>query len=256
MKKKDLTNQKFGNLLVISRDESKTSPCGTKHSYYTCQCDCGNIVHVRGSHLTSGRIVSCGCNKNKKLTQRNIDNRKHNTYNMTDYDYGIIYDYNGEVLSIFDKDDYDLIKQYYWSKQTLGYVRGYPLDDNLITQKERRSKSVLLHDFVMGLDTKNNPNNLVIDHINHNTYDNRKQNLRFATKAQNIMNRNSKGVSKRPNGKYTAQITFNGKIHYLGYFNTYEEAKNARLEAENQYFKEFSYNNSLKLCEERESNII
>lgn len=247
----DLCGQRFGKLVVIKRD---TNDIHNK-ARFICQCDCGNITSVRGSHLTSGKIVSCGCNKNNKLTQRNIDSRKHNTYNMTDYDYGIIYDYNGEVLSIFDKDDYNLIKQYYWSKQTLGYVRGYPLDDNLITQKERRNKSVLLHDFVMGLDTKNNPNNLVVDHINHNTYDNRKQNLRFATKAQNIMNRNSKGVSQRVNGKYTAQIGFNGKQYYLGYFDTYEEAKNARLEAENKYFKEYSYDNSLKLFNEKEERV-
>lgn len=237
----DLCGQRFGKLVVIKRDKNDNN----NKARFVCQCDCGNIVCVRGSHLTSGRIVSCGCNKNKKVTQRNIDSRKHNTYNITDYDYGIIYDYNGEILSLFDKDDYNLIKQYYWSKQTLGYVRGYPLDNNIITQKERRDKSVLLHDFVMGLDTKNNPNELVIDHINHNTYDNRKQNLRFATKSQNAMNRKTKGVCKTFDGNYISYIGYNGKKHYLGYFNTYEEARKTRLDAENKYFKEFSYNNSL-----------
>ena len=237
----DLCGQRFGKLVVIKRDKNDNN----NKARFVCQCDCGNIVCVRGSHLTSGRIISCGCHKNYNTTMRNINSRKHNNYNLTDYEYGVIYNYKGDEIAWFDKEDYDKIKNYYWSKQTLGYLRGYPLDDNLITQKERRSKTVLLHNFVMGLDTKNNPNKLVIDHINHNVYDNRKCNLRFATRSQNAMNRNSKGVSQRPNGKYTAQIGFDGKRYYLGYFDTYEDAKNTRLEAENKYFKEFSYNNSL-----------
>lgn len=246
----DLCGQRFGKLVVMKRD---TNDIHNK-ARFICQCDCGNITSVRGSHLTSGKIVSCGCHKNHNTTMRNINSRKRNTYNLTDYEYGIIYDYKGDNIALFDKDDYDKIKDYYWSKQTQGYLKGYPLDDNLITQKERRSKAVLLHDFVMGLDLKNNPNNLVIDHINHNVSDNRKQNLRFATKAQNVMNRKTKGVYKMADGNYISHIGYNGKKYYLGYFHNYEDARKARLEAENKFFKEFSYDNSLKLFEEREKN--
>lgn len=52
----DLTNQKFGKLTAIK-------PIGIKHRYvyWECKCDCGKIVSVRGSHLTSGQTISCGC---------------------------------------------------------------------------------------------------------------------------------------------------------------------------------------------------
>ena len=32
-----------------------------KEAYWECQCDCGNITNVRGTHLRQGKIVSCGC---------------------------------------------------------------------------------------------------------------------------------------------------------------------------------------------------
>lgn len=46
-----------------------------------------------------------------------------------------------------------------------------------------------------------------------------------------------KGVSVRPNGRYTAKIWFQRKEIHLGTFDTLEEAAQARKEAENKYFK-------------------
>lgn len=58
-KLKDLTGQRFGKLVVLERDFSK------KYSkpHWKCQCDCGNITIVRGSHLTASTkpTRSCGC---------------------------------------------------------------------------------------------------------------------------------------------------------------------------------------------------
>lgn len=52
---KDLTGQKFGELVVLEQDlrKSKTS--------WICECSCGNKVSVLSSNLTSGRSRSCGC---------------------------------------------------------------------------------------------------------------------------------------------------------------------------------------------------
>lgn len=46
-----------------------------------------------------------------------------------------------------------------------------------------------------------------------------------------------KGVSVRPNGRYTAKIWFQRKEIHLGTFDTLEEAAQARKEAEDKYFK-------------------
>ena len=55
---KDLTGKRFGKLVVIKRT---IAPNGAREAYWECQCDCGNITNVRGTHLRQGKIVSCGC---------------------------------------------------------------------------------------------------------------------------------------------------------------------------------------------------
>ena len=76
-----------------------------------------------------------------------------------------------------------------------------------------------------------------IDHVNGNPDDNRLQNLREATNAENGWNsklsvRNKsgfKGVSFYPtNGKYQATICANGKQRRIGFYDTFEEACAAR----------------------------
>ena len=86
-----------------------------------------------------------------------------------------------------------------------------------------------------------------IDHIDGNKSNNNIKNLRESTTQQNGFNRGPqknnklgiKGVSKNGN-KYIATIFINGKVKYLGVFNTIEEARLVREEAEIKFFKEFS----------------
>jgi hypothetical protein len=84
------------------------------------------------------------------------------------------------------------------------------------------------------------PGDFLVDHINRNKADNRIENLRLCTNAQNL--RNQSPVSKKkgkPVGvrwltrrnKWAARITFNGTEIHLGCFNSQEEAAAARLAA-------------------------
>lgn len=74
-----------------------------------------------------------------------------------------------------------------------------------------------------------------VDHKNHNTLDNRRRNLRFATQAQQNANRlkhyggsRFKGVYLRSDGrKWVAQIKTGSKARYLGSFETEELAARA-----------------------------
>ena len=77
-----------------------------------------------------------------------------------------------------------------------------------------------------------------IDHINGNKLDNRISNLREATNGQNLQNlikamSNNKlgllGVRLHKHGRFQARITLNGKVKYLGYFDTPEDAHDAYL---------------------------
>ena len=61
MKKKDLTNQRFGKVIAISREEkSHSGP-----SRWNCICDCGNKAKIFQGRLTKDgkHPVSCGCIK-------------------------------------------------------------------------------------------------------------------------------------------------------------------------------------------------
>lgn len=63
----DLTNQRFGKLLVLERDfeEPKKHP-NERQAWWKCKCDCGNIKSYRASVIK--KATSCGCEKyqNKK----------------------------------------------------------------------------------------------------------------------------------------------------------------------------------------------
>lgn len=80
-------------------------------------------------------------------------------------------------------------------------------------------------------------NNKCVDHINHDTKDNRKENLRICTNHENSLNtqkQNRKTSSKykgvcfdKKSNKWRAIIAYKGKQKYLG---TFENEKDAALE--------------------------
>ena len=90
---------------------------------------------------------------------------------------------------------------------------------------------------------------LEVDHINHVRNDNRLCNLRFVTgsensKNQSVSSKNTSGVTgvyfSKAKKKYVAQIEVNRQVHYLGCYNTLEEAAAARAEAN----LKFKFNNN------------
>jgi len=58
---KNLTNQRFGNLVVIERMPSKIANSGKQVTIWKCRCDCGNETLVPSQKLTKGHTRSCGC---------------------------------------------------------------------------------------------------------------------------------------------------------------------------------------------------
>ena len=78
---KDLTNQRFGKLLVLKFIETKN-----RRAQWLCQCDCGNQKIIDSGSLLSGKIYSCGCFK-KSIGEAEIEKylRKNNSQYKQEY---------------------------------------------------------------------------------------------------------------------------------------------------------------------------
>lgn len=80
------------------------------------------------------------------------------------------------------------------------------------------------------------PNDLVIDHIDRDTTNNRIENLRLVTKEENAQNTLPTGaVFHKSLGKWLARIQVNGDVKYLGSFITKEEAQEVYYKAKLKY---------------------
>ena len=93
------------------------------------------------------------------------------------------------------------------------------------------------------------PDDMDVDHKNLNKLDNRRENLRIATRGQNNCNKTKyknntsgfKGVSFHKKAqKYRARISIDGKQKFLGYFVTAEAAHQAYKQAAIQHHGEFA----------------
>ncbi len=129
---------------------------------------------------------------------------------------------NGEY-TLVDDQDYDFLNQWEWHC-TVGYAARTEYPQGL----KGRGVHILMHRVLMGM-----PDGLQVDHANRNPLDNRKSNLRIATRSQNQWNRGlqnnnssgSKGVSwDKVNNKWRAAVNMQNKYINLGRFNTIEEA--------------------------------
>lgn len=142
-----------------------------------------------------------------------------------------LYDSNANPIAetIIDIDDVSKVISYKWCLDKNNYVKN--------------SKQEYLHRVIMGEHT------LFIDHINGNTLDNRKSNLRVCSNADNLKNRvklpknNTSGVIgiyfRKDRNKWCAELKSNGITYRFGSFDTKEEAIEARLKGELAYFGEY-----------------
>lgn len=143
-------------------------------------------------------------------------------------------------ILIVSDEDYDALSSYQWSPIGLYAATGIVVNG--------KRKRVRIHNFLM-----NPPKGYIVDHINGNKHDNRRENLRIATYAQNSANKCSgskprsgyRGVVSRGK-RWAAQINFERKCHQLGTFDTPEEAHQAYCDAAKKLHGEFAYTETAK----------
>ena len=229
----NIIGEKFGRLLVIKKIKAcKETNYKTR---YLCLCDCGNEILTESYKLKSKHTTSCGCYRSEKVAK---SNKKYNTYDLSG-EFGIGYTCKGEEF-YFDLEDYDLIKDYCWRKNKDGYICATV-----------NKQDILMHRLILNL---NKDNKDFVDHRFHNTHDNRKDNLRKCTNTQNVRNskiqkNNTSGVTgvywHKNRQNWNAFIHVNKKKIFLGAYAKFEDAVRARKIAEDKYFKDFSYDNSM-----------
>ena len=134
-------------------------------------------------------------------------------------------------IALVDDEDFERVNVFKWQAQAL-YYGGY-IATRWTCGSHQNRQTIYMHRFIM-----NTPKELVVDHINHNTLDNQKSNLRNCTRSQNQMNRrihrnNKLGIKGiRKNGKaYQGFVWLNGEYVWCQTFPTIEEAIAARAEA-------------------------
>lgn len=135
--------------------------------------------------------------------------------------------------TIIDIDDYEKLKNaglLRWNAQKCG-KRFY-------VSKNSKNKKIYLHRYIM-----NCPDGFCIDHINGNSLDNRKLNLRicsFRENSRNVKKQSFKGITKTKNGKYQVQIQHNGRHIVIGVFSVESEAARVYDFAAAMLFGEFA----------------
>lgn len=121
--------------------------------------------------------------------------------------------------AVCSAEDYDTLSQYSWH----WHLHGYPM-----TYLKTNKRLALMSRFILKAEK-----GVIVDHINRDRKDNRRNNLRFVTPSQNAQNRSKtdgcssqyKGVSYAKNcKKFLARVKIKGVSHNIGYFDKEIEA--------------------------------
>lgn len=141
---------------------------------------------------------------------------------------------------IIDENMFETLRKHTWYSNPEGYI--FTMDGK---------KRIFLHRMIVDC-----PAHLEVDHINRNPLDNRKVNLRVATRSQNLQNRTSKkdaftsnykGVSwDKTRTKWRATIQLDKKSKTIGRFRTEKEAALAYNEKAKELHGEFAYLNTIE----------
>ena len=145
----------------------------------------------------------------------------------------------GDTTVLFDEQDRALVSAWRWhihKTPKVLYARGYEIG-------HRKGGLTYLHRLILGAAVGDE-----VDHINGIGTDNRRSNLRFCTRSQNIANRHNiiaaSGVTgvyyESATGKWRAEIRCSGQRYRLGRFINKSDAAAAYAKRAVELFGEFA----------------
>jgi hypothetical protein len=149
--------------------------------------------------------------------------------------------HNGEKAVINDSL-FSTLSEYCWHTSTTGYVV------NRMVREDGEKTTIRMHRLVWELVNGPIPEGMDVDHINNDRLDNRIENLRLATRSQNLANtpdryenqHGYRGVARRRSGKYRGYVWKDSKQHWTQTVDTPEEAAQLRDELALELHGEFA----------------
>jgi len=187
----------------------------------------------------------------QKIANNELYNSKFNDYIIEDNITKIIMTNknNEKIITIIDTEDLERVKSFgvRWCAKRdkhnkLYYAMG--------TKWEIVNDEPKLITYCLNILLVNGKKGYHVDHINNDSLDNRKENLRIATVSNNTRNRKSKNSNNssgyrnvcwiKSKGQWVVQLHIDGKNKRLGYFNDVHEAGKFAEEMRKKYYKEFA----------------
>ena len=206
----------------------------TRQNYILTKClNCGAILPA--DLKTLRRCPPKKCSFCSGIGYKGNLQNNRNAYIELDDCFEIIINYKDTTVSTYiDKTDKQMAEKYIWritKKKNKFYV---------VTGQSKNKTLLYLHNLLMG--RTNHDEGMEIDHIDCNSLNNRRNNLKKVTRLENIHNTSVRidntigirGISKYKN-RYIVDFSFNNKRFYFKQWKTLEEAVYCRKIAEDIY---------------------
>jgi hypothetical protein len=221
----DLWGMRFGRLLVIGRSSIITGATEKQAGQrkWRCRCDCGNLCYIRSGELRYGKATSCGCynaEKNFKHGHATREKGKSRTYTTWQEILNKCYNPNSPSYAFYGGRGITLCK------------RWFENFDNFLSDMGEKPKGLTIERI-------NNDGNYEPENCKWGTYSEQNRNKRHGP-PRNKTSGLPTGVI-RSGKKFRGAVTINCKYHYLGTFETTEQAKEAVKARLREYGKEHLY---------------
>lgn len=151
-----------------------------------------------------------------------------------------------EKFALVDDIDYELVSSLRWS-----YCNGYAVNKKYVKgsgRKNQKSLVISMHRFILG-----NPLGKFVDHIDFNTLNNKRENIRVCDKSDNQHHQGkmNKATSSKYKGvfwntslkKWMVKLQFKYKCHYVGIFDDEIVAAKSYDKKAKELFGEFAWLN-------------
>ncbi len=223
----------YGRLTVVR----EAMLCGNLRKV-RCRCSCGTVLDVSVYNVLSGNTKSCGCYKLDRVTKGpNIAWREGSVYRIE------LTRRSGDVEYTFvSAQDYPLVQPYRWFVVQQGRCK-------YAAANRKRGDCVPMHRMLM---RESLTLLLEVDHRDGDGLNNRRNNLRMATRLENTRNTTCswsntgyKGVHKNARGRYVARIGLESKQIHIGVFSKARDAAIAYNEQALLLYGDFAALNEL-----------